>query len=272
MAGKREAVFAELSKLLGSGGALERAPQEVVEHFDELRIVEIAEEYSELQMNVSCDGLAFLCTAGPPGAGKSSAIGSLELADYRRIDPDIANDLVLKSAENAGLLDYRRGFVLSDGNSVGIRELSTQIHSVSSRVTDVVRAKSLHNGENIVLEGTLVWAPLGELYVRELLRSNYESLTVVDVELPLSLALERAKQRWWQDRSSDESMGGRFVPDQVIKSCFTDENVQKSICAENARKLANLAGQELGQGKLLTFEVSEAEGRPLRVGEMEYGR
>ncbi|WP_052207053.1 zeta toxin family protein [Sinomonas humi] len=200
MGGDREAVFAALEDLYRPEGGLYVAPRELAEHFDDAMIAHLVREYLDLQGEVVAEGKAVVVSAGPPGAGKSGALGSLDLRGYRVIDPDAAKDILIRHALDAGLLDYRLGFGLPDGDSVHPLELAPHIHSQSTRLTDLVRQICLDAGENIVIDGTLAWHRLPEVYIGELYRAGYENLDVVSIELPLEVASARVRDRWWVGR------------------------------------------------------------------------
>ncbi|MGG5753651.1 zeta toxin family protein [Zafaria sp. Z1313] len=207
--------------------------------------------------DVATRGQAVVVTAGPPGAGKSSALLRQPYEGYRLIDPDIIKDLVLQDAERRKLLDFRLGRVLSDGRGVALRELATHVHRASTRIADVVRDMALKAGENVIVDGSLSWERLPGQYIDELSRAGYEHLTVVSVEVPLETAYERARSRWWTGRHADE-MGGRFVPDHVISAMFSADG--SSQCTTNAAKLAERGRDELGAVELIRYEVDSATG------------
>lgn len=271
MTDKQEEVHQELTQLTSSGSPLHQAPTHLLDHFSDRMVFALAKKYLARQTGVTAQGRAVVYSAGPPGAGKSSALNSLNLEGYRKIDPDEAKDLILDEANRHELLTYRESFILADGNGVSIRELVAHVHSISNRVTDLVRKLSLEAGENLIIDGTLSWEPLGSQYVDELYMAGYEGLTVVDVELALPDALRRAKNRWWKGRKQDPIWGGRFMPDWAIQTCYLAEHKDESVCARNAENLAIQAADELGSGTLMRFEVDQSTGRPIKKSETHYG-
>lgn len=259
MAAEQDDVHGALSDLLRPTGSLAVPPRELAVYFDDLAIARLAKAYMALQRDISSGGHAVVVTAGPPGAGKTEALATLALPGYRRIDPDVAKDLILREAEHHGLLFYRHSFVLPDGKPVGVHELASHVHSISTKTTDIVRQLALSAGENVVIDGTLSWEPLADQYLSELFSAGYEELEVVDVEAPLATAIARARTRWWDGRQKDPQMGGRFVPDDVIARIFTG-TAGVSNCAANAWALAERAADELGKGVLRRFDVDPATG------------
>ncbi len=184
-----------------------------------------------------------------PGAGKSSSLAAIA-ADYRRIDPDEIKNILLARLHLEGLLlDIRHKHVLADGNPICPGELAGWVHEASTTAADLVRAASLQIGENFAMEGTLSWTPLTQTHVDELASNDYEQLTILDVEVPLSVAVEQSKQRWWEGRHSSQTtdgtwLGGRFIAETILAQLYSGPR-SASTCAGNARKLyrnANRAG------------------------------
>lgn len=234
----RDRVHAELTTLRAPGGDLADPPAGFDAFFTDTIQREVAFEYREQRPDAPSDGKAVIVTAGPPGAGKSTILDDF-VVDHRRIDPDEIKDLLLLRADAKGLLDKRHRFTLADGGSVGLRELSWWVHEVANDIAIDVRALSLGLGENIVIEGTLKWFPLADQYTTELADSDYETLTVVDVEVPVGVAIEQARRRWWDGRTGGDTLGGRFMVDSSVAAFYGSQPV--SECATTARALVTEA-------------------------------
>lgn len=244
----RNRIHAQIAAL-HTGGQLS-APQAVRDYLSDRTIQAVAAEYRAQRSDAPTDGRAAIVTAGAPGAGKSSALNAI--ADgYRRIDPDDIKDLLLAHLETAGLLAIRHQHLLADKNPVTPGELAAWVHNASTEAANRVRAVSLQRGENFVMEGTLSWPGLTDRYVDELASFDYSRLTVLDVEVPLVVAIEQAKDRWWQGRQSRRTafgveLGGRFISEAAVKGFYTAPRTA-TACAVNARTLytaANAAGIE----------------------------
>lgn len=115
-------MHAALTDLYTPGNDLAKAPDVLLEYFDDVAIVRLAKAYMKRQQDVTSAGRAVVIAAGPPGAGKSGALNTMDLRGYRLIDPDDAKDMILGDAERHGLLSYRHSCVLPDGNSVSVRD------------------------------------------------------------------------------------------------------------------------------------------------------
>ncbi|MGB8404897.1 MAG: zeta toxin family protein [Mycobacterium sp.] len=245
----RNKVHAELTALL-NGGQLAVTPGPVQAFLDHRLIARVARQYRAQQADAPTQGRSALVAAGVPGAGKSTLIDALT-SGYRRIDPDQIKDIVLAELDGAGLIDVRHDHALADGLPVSPGELAGWVHNASIEAANQVRLASLQLGENFVMEGTLSWRPLTDSHVDELAAAGFERLTIVDVEVPLPVAVEQSKQRWWLDRHAGRlthgaALGGRFIAESVLSKHFL-KRTNVSGCAINARKLyhnANDAGIE----------------------------
>lgn len=243
----RDKVHTELAALL-NGGQLAVAPQRVQEYLaDPLVIARAARQYREQYVGAPTRGHCALITAGVPGAGKSTLIDSIA-AGYRRIDPDKIKDVLLAELEDADLIDVRHQHFLSDGMPVSPGELAGWVHNASTAAADQVRLASLQLGENFVMEGTLSWPPLSDSHVDELAAYGFERLTVLDVEVPLSVAVEQSKRRWWSERYAGRTvtdgvgLGGRYISESVLSQYYSGE-ARVAECAANARRLYRNAGE-----------------------------
>ncbi|OYO21955.1 hypothetical protein CGZ93_08445 [Enemella dayhoffiae] len=240
----RDQVHSELTRLHSTGGALNAVPEAVKSFLDHRPLlVALAAQYRSTTQAGELDRRAAIITAGPPGAGKSTALA--EVQGYRRIDADEIKTLVLRRLSDEDLLGMLASFTLPDGRPVKPGEVAGWVHSFSARAADRVRDECLKAGENFVMEGTLSWPPLPERYANELAEHDYIALRVIDVEVPEHVAIEQARQRWWKGRSDPaNTAGGRFMPDVAISRLYTATGA--SACAPNARQLQLLAIETAG--------------------------
>lgn len=202
--------------------------------------------YRSAAPGVANDGRCAVVTSGPPGAGKGTALVDAVpgLGSYRRIDAD---DFKVCLIEDALAHDYATyapllGTWLADGRTVMPMEVSSLFHRESTHLARRALQFVLARGENLIIEGTLSWAPIVRQYASALAAADYASVLVLDLPTALPVALERAKSRWWEARS-EGPLGGRFTPVAAINAMYDSDGV--SICTAQARALVEL-GQDLG--------------------------
>ncbi|MCS5717979.1 zeta toxin family protein [Herbiconiux sp. CPCC 205763] len=189
--------------------------------------------------------LTAVITAGPPGAGKTTAIASrADLVGYRHIDADAFKDALLIESRDSGRLDEWMAQRLSDGRPVSVRELSAFVHAESTAVANRMRQRSLQHQENVVILGTLSSTEHLETLLGDLDEHGYEALVVLRAEVPAGTAVRRSTDRWWTDRCEVRSgLGGRFVPPLVIRELYPSPSATSaaSRCSVNAEALRRRA-------------------------------
>jgi len=254
--GARALVAGQLERLAAVGGPLAsssaRDTMELAQHYTPGGLPtrarrrfrrDVLASYLDRQPEVPREGKAALLTAGPPGAGKSTALDELGLVmqGWRRLDADVVKDYLVADIVRSGYYDDLLSYQLADGQPILPAELASLTHRESVSILDDIRQECLRHGENILIEGTLSWAAYGAQLLGELVNRDYQDVTIVDVEVPVELARERALQRWWDGRqeriATGQGLGGRFTPASLIARAFPDPNDQHSVCAANARAL-----------------------------------
>lgn len=176
----------------------------------------------EDQESVDCGGELLVITAGPPGAGKSSAVELVpKVEGCRRLDPDRVKELIIGRAVEDRIYEDLLCEYLADGRPVMPNELSGLVHEESVRLTDEIKRRCLLAGESVLIEGTLNWPPLIDVYLSDLARYRYDNLAIISVDVPKGVAWQRAEERWWMDRSDTSNLnGGRFVSRAVIEASY----------------------------------------------------
>lgn len=201
---------------------------------------EIREQYLARQSDVDHDKSCAVVTAGPPAAGKSTAVATLG-PGYRIVDPDIIKDLLLRRALGDGTYDPLLEIDLPDGHPVHPRELAGLVHVESTMIANDVVTVALDRHENVVVEGTLGWWAHAKRLLESFDSHGYAKLSILSYDVPEDVAQQRALTRWWADRPSyADGLGGRFVAARVISDLYT-KTIDKSDCADNARDLFDLA-------------------------------
>lgn len=183
--------------------------------------------------------VAVLITAGPPGAGKSTKVDELGLADdgWRHIDADDLKRRLLDAALADGIFDSVLSRTLADGYQIMPNELSSLVHNESVSLADRLIERCLEAQENVVIEGTLSWHGLPPRYLRMLSLNDYKEMTILDVEVDMATALEQAYTRWAKGRKAaiagNPGGGGRFTPRDAITRIY-DAAGEYSACNKNA--------------------------------------
>lgn len=274
----RARVAAELEALAGPGGELStnspRATVAAAVNYHRGRPTveredfraEVKAAFLGRQRSVRREGKAALLTAGPPGAGKSSALNQFGLTDdgWRRLDADVLKEFIVDDAARSGRYDDVLSFQLADGHPVMPAELASLAHAESLSLLDEIRGECLSLGENVLIEGTLIWAPAGGLLLEQLLAHDYEDVTVVDVEVNAATAHERATQRWWDGRAerieTGAGLGGRFTPAGAINRAYPAGS-SRSVCAANARALFDSpAARDVATMRLRVLDSTDSRG------------
>jgi hypothetical protein len=199
----------------------------------------IIDEYLLDSTDVGRDGSAAIITAGPPGAGKSTAVSTTlaGLEGHRRIDADDIKEKLLAQAVSDGIYDNLLSRVLPDGRLMLPNELATLVHDESVNLHDEIVRRSLRQNVNVVIEGTLQWEGLPDRYFGYFMARDYRRLLICDVEVDQKTALLHARNRWWDGRNDHYTtgvplLGGRFTPRNAIDRTYTIPS--SSICNANA--------------------------------------
>lgn len=201
---------------------------------------------AEGEGDIEKDGLAAVVTAGPPGAGKSTTVDVLHMGGkgWRVIDSDEIKKRLLEEAIRDGLFADPLAHRLADGYFIMPNELSGLVHNESVFLADRLIERSLEERENVVIHGTLAWDGLARRYAKMLELNEYESLTIVDVEVDCATALRQAYRRWSEGRTREingaREGGGRFTPSEAITRLYNASGF--SACNENAVDFFNSAG------------------------------
>lgn len=130
---------------------------------------------------------------------------------WRRLDADIVKDYLLQDLIAAGDVEDVLAVSLADGRAVMPRGLAGLVHTESVLILDSLRADCLRRGENVVVEGTLVWESAARRLLNELTQRAYREVSIVDVEVSAEVAKAQAVDRWWAGRRDrGNELGGRW--------------------------------------------------------------
>jgi hypothetical protein len=214
------------------------------------------------------NGRSAIITAGPPGAGKSTALHEkvVDLDSYRILDADIVKEYLIEQVLADGLYDDLLGRELADGHRLAPGELAALVHDESVRLIERIREICVLRGESIVVEATLQWDGHGPEIFSQLAVADYTSVRILGVEADRELVHSQALSRWWIQRTKwtvgDHPLGGRFVPPAVIDKCYPPAG--RSHCAQHAVDLFDRArAGEVESAHLTLFR--RTSGAPLQI-------
>lgn len=169
--------------------------------------------------------------AGPPGAGKSTVLKSI-LGDkrdqYLVIDADEFKHALLRQAQQDGTYETKiKPPEIRDREDAGEKffplELASLVHEESSLLAGRLRAESIREGTNIVVDTVLSSETTAQELGRQLNAAGY-SVQVIDVEVPFEISEGRITKRWQQSYEAaldgQNDLGGRWVPSEYARSVF----------------------------------------------------
>lgn len=207
-------------------------------------------------------GKRAIILAGPPGAGKSTVLPSviaktkIPADPWRVIDADYFKERLLEQALSDG--SYDRFIVPTEvkalqdaGEAFYPLELASLVHEESSILAQAARRTAVAAGENVVIDTVLAGAANAQAIGEQLRRGGYE-VTLVEVEVPEELSIQRTQDRW---RAGYEAavagdghpLGGRWVPESLPASLYSEPG-SDSTCRAVARSLAR------GEAVVLQYE------------------
>lgn len=173
--------------------------------------------------------------AGPPGAGKSTVLKSL-LGDkrdqYLVIDADEFKQALLRQAQQDGTYESKiKPPEIRDREMAGEKffplELASLVHEESSMLAARLRAESIREGTNIVVDTVLSSDQSAQELGRQLNAAGY-SVQVIDVEVPFEISEGRISKRWQQSYEAAldgrDELGGRWVPSEYARGVFDGPN------------------------------------------------
>ncbi len=193
-----------------------------------------------------------IITAGPPGAGKSSATTSVlsrrDSKDYRWIDPDRFKDLLLQKALSDGsfpsLVSREVASLQYAGSRFHLREFGSLVHSESCTLSHKAAALTRARAENLIYDTTLPTRVGASHAIKPLQKAGYR-VTIISVECTRDEAIERTRDRWRAGRAaalrepsgstSNRALGARFVPPDYIASLYPSDRPDRSHSADVAR-------------------------------------
>ncbi|HEX5494849.1 MAG TPA: zeta toxin family protein [Mycobacteriales bacterium] len=232
------------------------------------------------------DGRAILLTAGPPGAGKTSALQLLDqlrqqhaplaeeltathprLADFVIVDPDqFKRALLTDPTTRPELPDRALG--LPGGHRLAPAEMANLVHAESRHLANQFALWAREHGHNLLYDTTLRTLNGHHALLADLATRGYHHRTLLSVETPLHTALTGNATRWRDGRHAFDTgtnpYGGRMAPEHYIRALYPNGPAERSTSRTNARRLAAdgaITGTiEIDRGN--TGNTGDAEPRP----------
>ncbi|MCJ1705497.1 zeta toxin family protein [Rathayibacter sp. VKM Ac-2926] len=206
--------------------------------------------------------------AGPPGAGKSTALTDIlgaDSGDWITVDPDAFTCALLSEAMKDG--SYHRSIVPPEvraAEAAGERffplELASLVHEESTQLAIRVRNDAVREGLNVVID-TVLSSPEKAVELGQRLGSVGYSVEVIDVEVPFELSESRIADRWQQSYeralAGGDQLGGRWVPSEYARSVYAGPD-GRSLPEVAAEQLAHTGPTVLRYRRYST----PAEGEP----------
>lgn len=176
--------------------------------------------------------------AGPPGAGKSTALRTtLDASGFIVIDADELKSLLLQDMVKTGdiesIMTPEVKALVKEGIPVFPAEMATAVHTESGRLKNVVMREVMREKANIVLDGAMSVRGVALATNRRFMKSKY-TYGIVNVEINQDLARQSARQRWQTSRRealADPSKGcdARFLASSVVINTFENDGGSKTM-------------------------------------------
>ena len=208
---------------------------------------QILQKYLEQYPNFEAEGQAIVM-AGPPGAGKSSALQDIitetgiSKEKWLLLDADEVKKLLLDQAQADGTYqDLIPDELRAEGITPYPAELASVVHEESSMLVKRLMNLALQGRWNVIIDGTLANLEKADKLLTELAKSGY-TVHVVAVDVSLEDSKRRIRARWEEgvtDAAEGKNAdGGRWVPPAFAESVFSPDDIHHSRCHSNAITLA----------------------------------
>ncbi len=196
-------------------------------------------------------GRRAIVLAGPPGAGKSTVLGTMlgdEADRWLVIDADKFKVGLLREAIRDGSFEEQIKppavrELEAGGEKFAPLELASLVHEESSFLAQRLREDAIDQGLNIVVDSVMSNRQAA-LDMGERLAAGGYDVAVVDVETTYEISATRVEQRWrhvtqaYLGNEAGADLGGRWVPSEYTRSLFPTELQGSSVSESVARELA----------------------------------
>jgi predicted ABC-type ATPase len=180
----------------------------------------IVQELYAAAADVPCERQAIIA-GGLGGAGKTTVLekqAGIDLSQFLTINPDKIKE------ELAG-----HG-MLPEVPDLTPMEASSLAHEESSYIARRLAMRAYAEGKNVIWDITMSRPSSGDR-VNELRNAGYQQISGVFVDIPVETSVERSNarhRRGYEKYLADQGLGGRFVPNEVIRAQAIPENGSKN--------------------------------------------
>jgi predicted ABC-type ATPase len=161
--------------------------------------------------DVPCERRAIIA-GGLSGAGKSTVLekhAGIDLSQYLTVNPD----KIKEEMADRGMVPMVEG--------LSPMEASDLVHEESSYIARQLAMLAQADGKNIIWDITMSSRGKTERRIDELRAVGYTAIQGIFVEIPVDMAVTRSDGRHragQDDYRAGRGMGGRFVPEEVIRA------------------------------------------------------
>lgn len=161
--------------------------------------------------DVPCEHKAIMA-GGLPGAGKSTILGGyagIDTSKYMMINPDNIKE------------ELARRDMIPPVPDLSPMEASDLVHEESSHIAKRLARHAQADGKNLIWDVTMSSKDSTEGRIRSLREAGYTRIEGIFVDIPVEISVTRADVRHREghdDYLAGKGLGGRFVPEELIKA------------------------------------------------------
>jgi predicted ABC-type ATPase len=170
--------------------------------------------------DVPCERKAIIA-GGLGGAGKTTVLekqAGIDLSQYLTINPD----KIKEELAGRGMLPEVPGLTPMEASSLA--------HEESSHLARRLAMRAYAEGKNVIWDITMSRPSSGDR-VNELRNAGYQQISGVFVDIPIETSVDRSNarhRRGYEKYLAGQGLGGRFVPNEVIRAQAGPENGSKN--------------------------------------------
>jgi predicted ABC-type ATPase len=170
--------------------------------------------------DVPCEGKAIIA-GGLGGAGKTTVLekqAGVDLSQFLTINPD----KIKEELADRDMLPSVPGLTPMEASSLA--------HEESSYIARRLAMRAYAEGKNVIWDITMSRPSSGDR-VNELRNAGYQHVSGVFVDIPIETSVERSNarhRRGYERYLAGEGLGGRFVPNEVIRAQASPDHGSKN--------------------------------------------